>query len=398
MSQSDCPKIAIETLTPGQVRLFTHVFDKILRNYDVHFFTRNFTESVNLIKKYAQKYGFPYVVLGDYPTPNNSNDILKLKLEASIDRMQQLNDFIDFQFTPDAVLTFSSPDMVRVAYGRGIPIVNVNDSPHNIPVVNLTFPLSTKTLVPQCVLDDPANLHLQHVTSPEKLLSWDGLKELAWIHDFNHPSHQELAPIKAMLESNRGRNVDTYIVVRLEESYSAYIHDLDSIRHRIKRLLKHLSQYKDTVIIVIARYVFHRKLLNSIIREMETDAIIVSPAHQFIDSMVLFSYLLQQQRRIISCFVGSGGTMNTESALLGLPTLSYYPNERISVEKLLQSEGLVRPIYESTFSQDMSYVDTVVREWEEMIEISQGRAQRLIQRLESPCMLLKECIAEVVGR
>jgi predicted glycosyltransferase len=398
MSQSNRPKIAIEALTPGQVRLFAHVFDKILREYDVHFFTRNFTESVNLIKKYAQKYGFPYVVLGDYPTPNNSNDILKLKLEASIDRMQQLNEFIDFQFTPDAVLTFSSPDMVRVAYGRGIPIINVNDSPHNIPVVNLTFPLSTKTLVPQCVLDDPANQHLQHVTSPERLLSWSGLKELAWIHDFNHPSRQDLVPIKAMLESNRNRNVDTYIVVRLEESYSAYIHDLDSIRHRVRRLLKHLSQYKYTVVIVIVRYLFHRKLLVSIIRELGTNNIIVSPDHQFIDSMVLFSYLLQQQKRIISCFVGSGGTMNTESALLGLPTLSYYPNERISVEKMLQREGLVRPIYESTFFQDMAFVDTVVREWESMVELSQERAQKLIQRLESPCVLLRECIAEMVSR
>lgn len=388
MSQSTCPKIAIETLTPGQVRLFAHVFDKILREYDVYFFTRNFTESVNLIKKYAQKFGFPFVVLGDYPTPNNSNDILKLKLVASIDRMQQLNDFIDFQFTPDAVITFSSPDMVRVAYGRGIPIINVNDSPHNIPVVNLTFPLSTKTIVPQCVLGDPVNHHLQHVTSPEKLLSWNGLKEITWIHDFNHPSQAELFPIKALLESSKKRNIDTYFVVRLEESYSAYILDLDNIRHRIKRLLKHLSAYKDTAIIVIARYQFHRELLRSVIDELGSDSILITPVHQFIDSMVLFSYLMQKKKRIISCFVGSGGTMNTESALLGLPTLSYYPNDRISVEKYLQKHGLVKPLRDETFAKDITYIDKVVSDWDEMISESQQHAHTFVAELESPCHLI----------
>jgi len=398
MTQLDGPKIAIEALTPGQVRLFAHMFDKILRKYDVHFFTRNFTESVNLIKKYAQKFGFPYLVLGDYPTPNNCNDILKLKLRSSIERMELLHDFFDNQFLPHLVLGFSSPDISRVAFGRGIPIININDSPHNYPVVSLTFPLSTKVVVPQCILDDSTNDHLRHVVSPERLTSWCGLKELAWIHDFNDPSSRELSSIKMLLDSNKRRNIDTYIVVRLEESYSAYISDLYSIRQRIKRLLKHLLGYKDCCIIVIVRYQFHREVIQSIIHELGTDSIIVPPAYQFIDSMVLFSYLIQQHKRVISCFVGSGGTMNTESALLGLPTLSYYPKERISVEKFLHGRGLIHPIYESSFTQDMEYVDAVVTQWDEMVSISQCRARRLVERLESPCRVVKNSITELIRR
>jgi predicted glycosyltransferase len=219
-----------------------------------------------------------------------------------------------------------------------------------------------------------------------------------WIHDFNHPSPAELAPVKAVLESASGRNIDTYIVVRLEESYSAYIHDLDVIRKRVRRLLRHLAGYKDTLVLVIARYQFHRRLFISIIGELDTNSIIVPAVHQFIDSMVLFSYLMLQKKRVISCFVGSGGTMNTESALMGLPTLSYYPNERISVEKLLHREGLVRPIYESTFAKDMEYVDMVVQEWDDLIGFSQGRAHRLIERLESPCRLIEDSILEMTRR
>ena len=97
----------IETLTPGQVRLFSHVYDKILRDYEVVFLTRNFTESVNLIKKYARKFGFHYEIFGDYPQPNDSNDILKLKLWASIDRMELLHDFMETEFLPDIALIFS---------------------------------------------------------------------------------------------------------------------------------------------------------------------------------------------------------------------------------------------------------------------------------------------------
>lgn len=47
-----------------------------------------------------------------------------------------------------------------------------------------------------------------------------------------------------------------------------------------------------------------------------------------------------------SVFVGGGGTMTAEAALLGIPAISYYPGEPTFVDRFLTTYGLVERLHD----------------------------------------------------
>ena len=116
------------------------------------------------------------------------------------------------------------------------------------------------------------------------------------------------------------------ILIRMEEAQASYIADknfVDSTIDMIDRIIKNLSDVANFCI--LCRYEDQRKEISA--RYLDKANVISN----VIDGVALISQS--------DIFIGAGGTMTTEAALLGKPTISIAPVS-FYVEKYLVSRGL----------------------------------------------------------
>lgn len=115
------------------------------------------------------------------------------------------------------------------------------------------------------------------------------------------------------------------IVIRLEESSAAYVIGKTSISNSI--ICKFSQEREKYNVIVLARY---KSQIDNLRKEFGNKVRIMN---KVIDGKSLLS--------VTDLFIGSGGTMTAESALMGIPTISYdaVPNY---IEKYLVKIGLVK--------------------------------------------------------
>jgi predicted glycosyltransferase len=126
------------------------------------------------------------------------------------------------------------------------------------------------------------------------------------------------------LEKNK-----SIVTVRPEETYAAYMLQDKSVQRSVtEEVVKNLLEFgRNLQIVMVGRY--DRKSIRrwrKLGKEVRvTESIIDGPS------------LVAQS----SLFIGAGGTMTAEAALLGVPTVSVYPAEPTFVEKYLIKVGLV---------------------------------------------------------
>jgi len=97
-----------------------------------------------------------------------------------------------------------------------------------------------------------------------------------------------------------------------------------------------------------------------------------------------------------SVFVGAGGTMTTEAALLGVPTFSCYPDKPFLVEKYLIKQGLIAretnlKRLEARVVETMSDLARVKRE-------RLDRARKLTDGFEDPVGVIANTLNKVAAR
>ena len=234
------------------------------------------------------------------------------KLRESANRTLELAAVIK-HFEPDIALTFSSPEGARVAFGLGIKHIGFNDSPHAQAVAKLTIPLISKLLCPWVI---PYSAWTGYGIARNNIWRYRALDPVAWLR---HSEEQE--------ERVEGKT----ILLRLEESKASYIADnnLES-KKMIDDLVNELSdsmriiilcRYQDQIAEIEARYGKKVNVLKDIVD----------------GTSLIRSALL---------FVGAGGTMTAEAALLGKPTISIAPIQ-YSVEQYLMRIGLVKKAADS---------------------------------------------------
>ncbi len=256
-------RLWFDILTPKQVNLFKPVIDE-LRDHEILCTSRAFRETMEL----ARIKGLELEIIGNY------GSTLYDKLLISAGRIHKLAKLMN-EYKPDKLVTFSSPDACRVAFGLKIPILSLNDSPHAEAVCKLTIPLVDKLMHPWII---PKGEFMKYGIDEQKLIAYKALDPSVWIKP----------------TINNGK----FILFRLEESRASYINDVRSYE-----LLKRLAEYN---IIVLARY------------EEQIDAIKNLGINVF-DDVIDATQLLSDA----SLFIGSGGTMNCEAALLGIPNIIY---------------------------------------------------------------------------
>jgi predicted glycosyltransferase len=277
------------------------------------------------------------------------------KLRMSADRIYKLADVIH-RFRPEVALTFSSPEGARVAYGLGIQHFAFNDSPHSEAVARLTVPLATKLFSPWII---PLSAWTKYGIKKAGIKRYRAIDAAAWI---KHESRQ-------MDQPHSPRNV----LIRLEESKASYVADrglgtgsfIDEFveeYHQTCRI-SILCRYQDQIDEVEARYGSRVTVIRDVVEGTP---------------------LL----RSTDLFVGAGGTMTAESALLGKPTISITPFS-YHVEKYLIRVGLVKKALtpRALIKTAKTMLDN------NKYHLAQGKkAGRLLESMEDPTEIIVQAV------
>lgn len=300
----------VDYLTPKQVLFFRSVDEKLeKKGFEIIRTTRNYSEVTRML----DLTGIEAKIIGQH-----GGRSLKGKLIASAERIIELTKYISTQKIACA-LGFASPELSRVSLGLAIPHFTVNDSPHSIAVARLTSPpLSELLFTPKQI---PISAWLKIGIARDKIIQYNGLDPIAWLKGFTPNIH---------IVEELGLNLDKPIIVaRTEEKKASYLLDLDPSQISIiVPIIKKISQeYPEFQIIVIPRYdKQHLELRNTLDEE-------ITVLNKAIDGASLLAFS--------SLFIGAGGTMNAEAALLGVPTISCYPKETTDVEQFLINKGAI---------------------------------------------------------
>jgi|YelNatPaOPRAMG01_1025707.scaffolds.fasta_scaffold05774_13 predicted glycosyltransferase len=348
-------KVWIDILTPKQALFFMNLSLKLKeKGHQVIQTTRRYREVNQLIKAK----GLKAKVVGKH----GGKDLYK-KLISSVERIINLAALIK-KISPDIAISFSSVEASRVAFGLNIPHYCVSDSPHAEAVSKLTIPLSKKLFTPFVV---PKNAWVKYGISKENIIYYNALDPIAWLKNFKINKN-----VLSMLNLNEDKPI---IAVRPEESFAAYL--LNKKESAIIKVIHLLIEKTDAQIVVLPRYQEQIFFLKKEFKNVEN----VKIAEKIIDGASLLG--------LSSVFIGAGGTMTAEAALIGTPTISCFPSKPTYVEKFLIKKGLVKRSLnpKNIVKLALKYIeDKNVRR-----EISQ-KAKALTLKMEDPTNIILEKI------
>ena len=270
------------------------------------------------------------------------------KLREGACRTYELAEVVK-QFGPDVAVTFSSPEGSRVAFGLGIRHIGFNDSPHAEAVAKLTIPLTSKLYCPWVI---PHAAWSGYGIAKKNIVHYKALDPAAWLKHHN----DDIEEVKQ--EKKR-------ILLRLEESKASYIADKKiSTTRMIDSFVAKL--WRSANIVVLCRY-------EDQIAEVESR---YGNKVQVLRDVVEGTTLIKSTQ----LFVGAGGTMTAEAALLGKPTISIAPIQ-FYVERYLVRSGLVKRANNSRSLVRLG-MKMLSDEW--YIGMQKKRAARILGSMEDP--------------
>jgi predicted glycosyltransferase len=355
----------VDYLTPKQVLFFRSITEKLEKDgFEIIRTTREYSEVIRML----ELTGTEARVIG-----RHGGRSLKGKLIASAERIIELAKYISTKKIACA-LGFASPELSRVALGIAIPHFTVNDSPHSIAVARLTSPpLSERLFTPEQI---PISAWLKIGVPRDQITQYNGLDPIAWLKGFAPNNH---------IVEELGLNQDQPIIVaRTEEKKASYLLDLDP--HQISiivPIIKKISQeYPEFQIVVIPRYDKQYLELRKALGEE------IAVLDKAIDGASLLAFS--------SLFIGAGGTMNAEAALLGVPTISCYPKETTHVEQFLINEGAIYRAKDET--KAIEKTKEILSAPEEFKEQHKLIAERLLTTMDDPSDVIIEHIEKFLTK
>ena len=216
----------------------------------------------------------------------------------------------------DLALSHNSYAQLLAARGLRLPTVTAMDFEHQ-PANHIAFRAAASILVPEVVPLAPLR---RAGARPGKLVRYAGLKEELYLADFDpDPS------ILSTLGIGRNGSGDVIAVARSAPAGAAYHRHENPV---FLDALRTLDRQHHVRTVVLARHPAQR----AAVRELGLERAIVP--EDAIDSR---SLLVEAD-----VFVGAGGTMTREAALLGVPTWSIFDGERPAVDAWLERRGALR--------------------------------------------------------
>lgn len=214
---------------------------------------------------------------------------------------------------PELALSHNSYAQILAARSRGLRTVTAMDYEHQ-PINHLAFRLAHRVVVPDVF---PASL-ARRQGGRAKLRRYAGFKEEIYLTGLELDPG---APERLGIEPD-GR---VLVVARTPPSGATY--------HRFgnplfEDLVEELRRREDCVAVVLPR------------RGEQREALLARPAQNLVvPERAVDSHSLIHAADL---FVGAGGTMTREAALLGVPTVSLYAGRRSAVDRALERRGDLR--------------------------------------------------------
>ena len=339
-------KIWIDILTPKQLLFSEPIVEKLGQKHKILCTSREYNE----VSKLAKIRDFDLIFVGKHGGGDKES-----KLRASIDRIEKLSKKIK-RFEPDIVISFGSPEAARISFGLGIKHVMFCDSPHANAVMKLTLPLIQKLLIPSVI---PKEEFSKFGINQKDIVQYKAIDAVVTMQrkiDEN---------IKSPFEDNHKKN----ILIRVEEEEAAYTSKSSKIIPIIKKIV---NDHKDENIVVLGRY---SKQISNLQKSIGRKAKVIKMSFDG-------KYLLNNT----DVFIGSGGTMTAESALMGIPTISYNAVPNI-IENFLVKKSLVkRETNPKRVSNEIKRIFGVSR------DKNQKRAEKVVKQMEDPIEKLVKII------
>lgn len=278
------------------------------------------------------------------------------KLSASLDRMKALSKVVE-KFSPDVTVSFCSPEASRVAFGLGINHVAFSDSPHASAVMRLSIPFVQKLLIPWII---PKKEFTKYGIDEKNIIPYRAI-------DAASITQRKITSKNKIPFSEKKKN----ILIRIEEDQAAY-----SSKSKIFSIIKAvIKEFDSENILVLGRYQSQIKKLNRLFGKK------IKVLKMSYDGKLLLSKS--------DVFIGSGGTMTAESALLGVPTISYnaVPN---FIESYLVRNNLVK-----RKTNPREVVSTINQIFTSSDPSHKKRVKTALKSMEDPYKILEKTIKSI---
>jgi uncharacterized protein len=291
-------KIWFELTNSPHINMFAAMIRDLQREHEVVITCRPLANTIDLL----DLHGFDYQVVGTH-----YGGKLSAKLFGFPIRVLQLCSALAGKKLDVAISqsSFHSPVAAKLL---GIPSLYLNDNEHaagNVPA----FLCATKIMVPEFLSD--AALRKQHA-NPMKIVRYPGVKEGIYLW--------ELQERLDATSATRARSARPSIYIR-PEPWTAQYYKGD--RNFLDRLLVGLALHADVTLLPrgAAQGAHYQDPTFAGIRVITTALDIAEIAPD------------------CDMFIGAGGTMTREMAVLGIPTISVYQDELLDVDRFLLREG-----------------------------------------------------------
>ncbi len=341
-------KIWIDILTPKQLLFSEPMIERLRKNHNVLCTSRSYDE----VSKLAKIRKIDLIYVGKHGGGKKYD-----KLEASINRIKKMSLLID-KFSPELAISFCSPEAARVSFGLGIRHIAFCDSPHANAVMKLTLPLIQKLLIPWII---PKKEFSKYGIDSKDIILYKAIDASVTIK--RDRNQKNPLPFK----NNNKKN----ILIRVEEEQAAYTSKSRKIIPIINEIVK---EFDGENIVILGRYTEQIRNLKKLFGKK------VNIMKMSFDGKHLLEYT--------DIFLGSGGTMTAESALLGVPTISYNAVPNI-VEKYLVKNNLVKR------ETNPKKITRVIKKFlESSDDNSKKRARKISSSMEDPIEKLIQIIKE----
>jgi predicted glycosyltransferase len=287
-------KIWLEISNSPHINLFSGMINDLGRVHEVVVTARPLANTIDLLKLH----GIAHTVVGRHYGAGSLAKVYGYPV-----RVAQLWHFLKDKKIDVAISqsSFHSPVVARLL---GVRSIYMNDNEHalgNIP----SFLAASTIMVPEFLSTE--HLRKQYA-SPRKLVRYPGVKEGIYLHRLDHV----LAQSQNMQGGKRRRSVYVRPEPRTAQYYRGSINFLDDL----------LLGLKNEVNVTLLP------------RDKEQAKHYVQPRFEGI-RVITAALDIAEIAPDCDLFIGAGGTMTREMAVLGIPTISVYQDELLDVDHYL---------------------------------------------------------------
>ncbi|MCH5323131.1 MAG: DUF354 domain-containing protein [Helicobacter sp.] len=293
--------IWIDVDTPKYAMFFVSMIGELQQRGHKILVTTRYAPNYTEAKAILDLHKIPHIVLGKY-----GGETLLGKFEARISRQKEILDLFRKKEVPQVLISGAVVDSTQVAYGIGIPVVNIYDTPaftkpgnedtpqELIAVARLTLPLSKIFFYPFVL---PKELMLQFALKESQIQSYPFIDVALWINAIKKEAKNDFR-IRYGLDSTKPT-----ILIREEEYKAHYVKEKIPTIYEVIPLLKKAF---DANLVIMPRY--EKEQLKEDFSKVAT---------------ILEEKLKPEEfYPFIDLFIGGGGTMNLEAVCYGIPTIS----------------------------------------------------------------------------